>query len=550
MKNNNLILTISIGEFYNFLSQLTHPTLKYYAEKINADFMAITEPQISNSTPHWEKFLISDLLKEYDRIIYLDTDLIVRKDTPNLFDQVPYFELGMLDEAPYTENRVLSFQQACNDYGVLCKDWDGKYYNTGVMVISRPHKNIFEKPEKEIFNFYEQTYINMKIATTKTQVHNLEYWFNRMSCFDPHIGENRHSSYIIHYAGFPQPKMLPNVINHDLEEWNVNHPHYNFKKHIFLNVQGGMGDQLSAEPAIRYLIKNVYHNDDVRISTHFPRLFQHLNVPVFEHGKMSYSLDTRPWEVITLPGPETLQWTIVSNLLTHTTDFCSMAMLKRTIPDEDKRFQLTVNQCDIEEIENAVPEGTDIDNLVIVHAGRHWESKTFPIEWWQKVIDGLKDKGLQVCLIGKDSPGDDGEFDKNGARGILPLEAREGMIDLRNLLSLGGLIALISKAKVLLSNDSAPIHLAGPFDNYIVLIPTCKHPDHILPYRENGNKYYKAFALYKKLTIDAFPSAPTILYTVTADKVIGDFRDYLPEEEDVVTCIDDIYKSERNMNNV
>jgi len=545
MKKKNLLLTIAIGDFYQQLAQLTHPTLQSYASNIDADFMAITEPNISNSTPHWEKFIISDLLKDYDRIIYFDTDLIIRKDTPNLLNEVPYFKLGMYNEAPYTDNRTLSFQQACYDYGIICPEWDGHYYNTGVMIISRVHKKLFEKPEKEIFNFYEQTYINIQIAINKTSVYNLQHLFNRMSCLDPYIGEDRHESYIIHYAGFPQPQILPSVIVRDLEIWNKKHPHYQFKKHIFINVQGGLGDQMSAEPAIKYLLKEIYLNDDVRITTHFPRLFQHLNVPVAMHGEMPYSLDTRPWQVITLPGPETLQWSVVSNLLTHTTDFCSMALLKRTLPDKDKRFELVVNLEDYEEINNLLPKDTDIENLVLVHAGRHWESKTFPVQWWQDIINGLHEKGLKVCLIGKDSPGDKGEFAENGARGTIQVEAKEGMIDLRNLLSLGGLIALISKAKVLLSNDSAPVHLAGPFDNYIILIPTCKHPDHILPYRNNGDKYYKAFALYKKLTIDDFSSAPTTLYTVTADKVKGDFYDYLPETNDVIDCVINIFEKEK-----
>ena len=74
------------------------------------------------------------------------------------------------------------------------------------------------------------------------------------------------------------------------------------------------------------------------------------------------------------------------------------------------------------------------------------------------------------------------------------------------------------------------------------MIPTCKHPDHILPYRKNGDKYHKAAAFYKKLTLDAFESAPTTMKTVTADKVDGDFYDYLPEVEDVINHIVNIFE--------
>ena len=542
LQNKNLLLTIAMGELYKILAELTHPTFINYAKKINADFLSINEKNISQTTPHWEKFQIYDLLKKYDRILYVDTDIIIRADAPNLFDEVPYFELGLFDEAPYTENRHIAFQQACHAYGILPQNWNGKYYNTGVMVISRPHKDLFKKPEREIHNFFEQTYLNVQIATKNIPVHNLKYWFNRMSCMDSLIGEDRHASYFIHYAGFPNPQMLPNVIYNDLKKWEKNHPNYNFKRHILINVQGGLGDQISAEPAIRYLLNHIYVNEDVRIVTHFPRLFTHFNIPVSKHGEMNYSIDTKPWQVITLPGPETVQWSIVSNLLTYTTDFCSMALLKRTLPDKDKQFHLEILPEDKQEVEEIID--CDLENLVLIHAGRHWESKTFPKEWWQKIIDDLYNKGYRICLIGKDSPGDNGEFEGNGARGTVNVYAYDNIIDTRNLLSLGGLIYLISKAKVVISNDSAPIHIAGAFDNYIILIPTCKHPDHILPYRKNGDKHYKSFAFYKKLTLDDFPSEPTTLYTVTADKVLGDFYDYLPETDEIVNCVDKIFGEE------
>lgn len=541
----NLVLTIAVGDFYQQLAQLSHPTLAAYAKKIDADFMSIDEPKISLTTPHWEKFQISELLKSYDRIIYLDTDLIVRPDTPNILDEVPYFKMGMFDESLYTEDRASSLKQACFDYDFHDVEWNGHYYNTGVMVLSRVHRDIFVKPEKENHNFFEQSYINAKILQTNTEVQSLKYWFNRMSCIDKWIGEERHSSYIIHYAGFPNPQMLPQMMFKDLQRWEECRPHYSYKRHIYVNVQGGLGDQISAEPAIRFMLKNIYPEDDVRLSTHFPKIFDHLDIPVSKHGEMQYTCNSRPWECITLPGPETPQWAIVSNLLTHTTDFCSMALLKRTLPDEDKTFKLQIDEKDLQEVVDIFPEGTDIDNLVLIHPGRHWESKTFPKEWWQTVIDGISELGYQVCLIGRDTPGDDGEFDGGGARGTVDVEAKGEILDTRNLLSLGGLIALISRAKICLSNDSAPIHIAGAFDNWIILIPTCKHPDHIMPYRNGGDKYYKGYALYKKLTLDDFPSAPTVMYEVTADKVQGDFYDYLPETQDVIDTVEIIFAKEQ-----
>ena len=114
----------------------------------------------------------------------------------------------------------------------------------------------------------------------------------------------------------------------------------------------------------------------------------------------------------------------------------------------------------------------------------------------------------------------------------------EGVIDLRNLLNLRELITLISQAKLLISNDSAPVHIAEAFDNWIFLIPSCKHPDHILPYREGG-QYHKAKVFYKRLTCDDINSTPTNLDGAGVDIIsTGNILDYLEDPKVIVQAVD------------
>lgn len=248
---------------------------------------------------------------------------------------------------------------------------------------------------------------------------------------------------------------------------------------------------------------------------------------VFLHGDFVRQPDTPYYYINTLPGPETPMWNIVSNLLCHTADYCAMALLRRTLPNKDKSFILSVKDEWLTDVKKLC--GENLENLVVVHAGKHWESKTFPVQWWQDVVDGLQKAGMKVCLVGKNDL----------TRGVLPVKARKGMIDVRDLLSLEELIALLSKAKILLSNDSAPVHLAGAFDNHIVLIPSCKHPDHIIPYR-NGTTAYKSVSLYKRLVLDDTPSAPTEIHGSSGQYIHKDWSNYLPEVKDVVKKIKEI----------
>jgi hypothetical protein len=539
MTKKTAVMTIAIGDEYQVLAKLTHPIIKNYADRINSDFIPITESNISHSTPHWEKFIIYDLLNKYERIIYFDTDLIIRDDCPNLFEEVNHMDFGAFNEAPFTPGRQSALAQACQEYGIRIDKWKGTYWNTGVMVISRPHKEAFKKPEKESFNFFEQSYLNAKLNSSDFTTHDLHYYFNRLSCMDPLTGEQRHAAYIIHYAGAPNMQNVMETMRGDLRIWRDAAPDYNFQRHVIIDVQGGLGDQIDAEPTVQYLLKHIYPYEDVRLMTHFPRVFEHLDIPVAYHGQLDYSLDTQPYHIITLPGPDTLMWKYASNLLCHTVDFCSLAILRRTLPDADKTITLSCKESEIEEVKSVI--GDNLQNMVLVHAGKHWPSKTFPKEWWQEIIDGIQEAGITICLIGKDDP--------DCTRGVIDLECREGMLDTRNLLSLGGLIALISQSKVLLSNDSSPIHIAGAFENWVVLIPTCKHPDHLLPYR-HGTKAFRTSSLYKRLTLDSVSSAPSEIYTTTADEVVGDILDYLPEPQDVINAVIEAYQQMKEAENV
>jgi len=519
----NAIFTICVGKDYQKMSEATHLNIRAYADRIGADFIVISESKCSS--PHWEKLLaITELLKKYDRLIYFDTDLIIRKDCPNLFDEVPKDKIGLFNEAPFTYRSRELMIDACKVYDIKLPNWDGRYFNTGVMVLSRQHRWMFQKPEIEYCSFYEQTYLNVKFAKEIPEIFDLPYKFNRMTCMDRYTGEERFSSYIIHYAGYPNLSFVLDLIPKDIKKWEEAKGIYEYQKHILVKVSAGLGDQIDAEPTVRFAAKHLYPNDDINVLTHWPEIFRHIDgIKVWKHGEFNSNSDVPYYIMETHQSPLTMTWAVVSNLLCHTVDFSSISALHRTLPLEDKQIKLEVVQKDIDSLGSLV-QGVSLAELVLVHPGRHWTTKTFPPKWWEDLIVGLVKQGLKVCLIGKN---------EEKTRGTLDINYPAGVLDLRDLLSLGELFALISKAKVLVTNDSAPVHIAGAFDNYIVLVPSCKHPDHILPWR-NGQQHYKATALYKKLFINDVSSHPTQVYETRVDFVVKDWTDYLPDVDIVV----------------
>lgn len=231
--SSNIIMTIAIGEDYRKIASVTLQSIADYAEKLNVPMIVLDKPKISSSSPHWEKFQIYDALTVCDRVLYLDSDLIIHPDCPDLFRLTAPTHIGAFNEGKYADRPEHLIRYMADFYGYPMPVWDGKYYNTGVMVVSKCHQHLFKKPsvEQRDSYFHEQSYINMMIALHKVPVYDLGYDFNRMGCVDGSgkpVGD-RMNSYILHYAGWhwrkPGTTTLPTVndlicrINEDLKTW-------------------------------------------------------------------------------------------------------------------------------------------------------------------------------------------------------------------------------------------------------------------------------------------------------------------------------------------
>lgn len=537
MKNKYAVVTIVIGNTYNDLSKLTHPTIKAYADKIGADFI-VWKTMGKHTHPGYQKLEIKELLKKYERVLYIDTDIIIREDSPNLFDVVPKEKVGLFNEGRFVL-RSDSFYDFCRQVNFNPQDWDKRYFNTGVLVVSREHSEMFNQPPVEINSFYEQTYLNVMICHLGFKIHDLSYKFNRMSIMDNATGEPRHDAYFVHYAGWSMwsevnktQNILTDIINKDLQIWEESKPDYKFKKNIAVMVGGGLGDQIAGEPTVRYIKDYLYKGENIVVQTHWPEIFEHMKDEVkvmtpfqkIDNPKSYY-------ELYTLKSPENEIWQYMSHTITHAFDFASICATRQQLPMKFKQIQLKVKDEDI----NSASEkaGIDLSKVVVLHPGRGWPSKTFTSETWQGWADILVENGYKVAVVGKRIGKDQGivEFDMSKC------------IDLVDKLTIGELFAVISKAPVLISNDSAPVHIAGAFDNQIFLIATCKHPDYILPFR-NGSIYYKAKNIEQFPIYDGYDKRPHLFDGSTIDYVDPEeLKMAMPSPELVLQEVKNVFKS-------
>lgn len=298
----------------------------------------------------------------------------------------------------------------------------------------------------------------------------------------------------------------------------------NNEEPLLISADGGLGDHVTAEPAIRYLLDHFYKDKDVHIAAHWPEVFAHLPATVHPHNfDRKGALYKTVWTLYNRTDP---MWAAVCFLLAHMVDYTTMNMMQRMLPLADREIKLHVTDEARTKVKTLLGN-INIKKVVAVHAGKSWQTKTFPLLWWQEVVDGLSGAGYTVCLFGKSTspvPGD--------ATGVVPVVCPPGGIDLRDKLTVGELFALLEAAPVLLTNDSSPVQIAGGFDNWIVMIATIKYPELVFPYRK-GSTGYKTKALYKKLMAEEIFNTLD-LSKVSVDFPVADWAPYLPEPAEVI----------------
>ena len=194
------IVSAAFGPRYEAMTKITWPAMQSYSQRIGADFIPFRERKFVKTTPHWEKLQVGAVLADYDRVLWLDVDTLVRPDTPSLFEVVPIGTVGAYDESfsKYWDYPNF-FVEWSRLSGMPAAEYKGYHFNTGVLVVDRSHRELFETPP--VFADYnvlwEQTYLNYGVARGNIPYLDITAKFNHMY----NSPGFRLDSCIIHYCG-------------------------------------------------------------------------------------------------------------------------------------------------------------------------------------------------------------------------------------------------------------------------------------------------------------------------------------------------------------
>ncbi len=244
------------------------------------------------------------------------------------------------------------------------------------------------------------------------------------------------------------------------------------EKNILFKTWGGIGDQICAEPTLRYALEH-FKDCKVTLASSIPEVFGHLKFhDVYDLTKESPILDDYLWFDTNSEADQfNLVYQFISHNVIHCVDFPTLCALRCTLPVAEKSIVLEPPRppagSELYEIAN------QCGRYVIVHAGKHWQSKTFPKKWWDEALFSIVGQGFTPVLIGRENGPGQGTVDVDTA----------GCVDLRNKTTLNETIWLLKNSAVVICNDSSPLHMAVAGDAWIGFFATAKHYDYLYHWR-------------------------------------------------------------------
>ena len=186
------------------LLDITRDSIKSYAERCGADYIELTGDQHPNWTMA-NKYRLHNVSSTYEKTLYLDCDVLVNPNSPNLFKATPDDKISAYDEyETWKDTDSIDWIQRQHER-LVYKYCDGEsrerllnngkftadsMINGGVMMIPQCCSDYYKQPTKKYPNYwcFDQSYLTLTLPPEKfnplNKEWNLEYvlkdvfWYN------------------------------------------------------------------------------------------------------------------------------------------------------------------------------------------------------------------------------------------------------------------------------------------------------------------------------------------------------------------------------------
>lgn len=224
------ILTISSGEDSQRISASTFPSLQQYAKEIGCDVLSVDFRPDARVKAHFVQVQLRKLsaiyeaLENYERVAWVDADVLITPHAPSIFDNVRSDRWGGTDElkiirenqftaSPDHKQHLIKqhLNTVCWEEGFPRIESPAFYFNCGVQVVSQCHREIYRPPNNPgASTWAEQSLINARLHHQSIATHDLGKQWNMMQWI-------KDTDYLkarfIHYCGLFDHERLPRILS-------------------------------------------------------------------------------------------------------------------------------------------------------------------------------------------------------------------------------------------------------------------------------------------------------------------------------------------------
>ena len=283
-------------EIYVFHTDIEPVSQKVFEEQLGCDNVHFTFIDVTRNVSGYQlkakehittetfyRFLILDLLKGYDKVLYLDCDMIIMRDVAELYDlDLGDYLIGAAKDPDFMgqcNGAKTSTKKYCEEVLKLKSPFG--YFQAGVLLLNVAElnkvttvKELLEMSDTGIYKYSDQDILNVLCEDRVMYIDmawnllvdcNHERW-HKVIKFAPYFimdeyEEARKHPYIIHYAGFLKPWMKP---DEDFAEefWKVARTNQYYETMVY-QMCIKKADQNKLKEKVRAKLKKVLPKDSV-----------------------------------------------------------------------------------------------------------------------------------------------------------------------------------------------------------------------------------------------------------------------------------------------
>lgn len=149
------VMQVVVGEQYEYEHRVSRAYTERYAARVGADYVVVRD----NMFPAWQmanKWLAGVVAAQYDKLLFVDTDVMIADEAPDLFSMTRKGQSGFFDELPsvYNNGEPDWFNSVVGD---VCRSQKieipaaiPKALNGGIMLIDNQHAGLYVPPRKPV----------------------------------------------------------------------------------------------------------------------------------------------------------------------------------------------------------------------------------------------------------------------------------------------------------------------------------------------------------------------------------------------------------------